>query len=37
VRTVSERLDFLTNGADLFFGGLRLHHYEHMGTPRYSV
>jgi hypothetical protein len=29
VRTVSKRFDFLANSADLIFGGLRLHDYEH--------
>jgi hypothetical protein len=37
VGAVSERFDFLANGADLLFGGLRLHDYEHMGAPGYSV
>jgi hypothetical protein len=34
VGAVSERFDFLANGADLLFGGLRLHDDEHMGTPK---
>src|ERR1700674_5450665 len=30
VGAVSERFDLLANGADLLFGGLRLHDYQHM-------
>src|SRR5208282_5190188 len=33
VGAVSERFDFLANGAHLLFGGLRLHDYEHSCYP----
>jgi hypothetical protein len=35
VGAVSERFDFLANGADLVFRGLRLHDDKHMGAPGY--
>jgi hypothetical protein len=34
VSAISKRFDFLANGADLLFRGLRLHDYEHMALPR---
>jgi hypothetical protein len=38
MRTISERLDFLANRADLIFSGLRLHDYEHgVNTPNQQV
>src|ERR1700674_4035174 len=33
---VSKRFDFLANGVDLLFSGLRLHHYEHREYPEIS-
>jgi hypothetical protein len=33
VGAIAERFDFLADGADLLFGGLRLHDYEHGGYP----
>jgi hypothetical protein len=33
VGAVSERFDLVANGADLLFGGLRLHDYEHSEYP----
>jgi hypothetical protein len=32
--TVAERFNLPANGADLLFGGLRLHDYEHWEIPR---
>jgi hypothetical protein len=33
VGAVSKRFDFLANSANLLFGGLRLHDYEHREYP----
>src|SRR5208282_2947431 len=37
VGAVSERFDLLADGADLLFGGLRLHDYEHGTTSKVRV